>query len=109
MCPYLQIAQDRICQLSLPKNPAELNRKRYAPISQFNLHIALGAIHKGYPIFRPMFDPLTYLYPIFWPIFGPFYLSLPIYILFLQTPLLTETWDILYGQPHIRLNLKIFL
>ena len=41
---------------------------------------------------------LTYLYPIFGPIFDPTYLSISVHILFLQTYLLTETWDILYGR-----------
>ena len=41
---------------------------------------SLGAIHKGYLIFEPILDLLTYLYPIFRPIFGPFYLSKSIHI-----------------------------
>ena len=45
-----------------------------------SLHVQLGAIHKGYPIFWPIFDPLTYLYPIFGSIFGPFYLSIPVVV-----------------------------
>ena len=59
----------------------------------------LEAIHKGYPIFWPILDLLTYSYPILGPIFEPIYLSLCIHIQFLRTYLLTGAWDILYGRP----------
>ena len=42
----------------------------------------LGAIHKGYPIFWPILDLLTYLYLIFVPNFRPIYLSISLYIPF---------------------------
>ena len=64
-----------------------------------NWYLSKGPSIKDIWFFWPILDLLTYLYPIFGPIFGHIYLSISIYILFLQTYWLTGMLDILYGCP----------